>query len=111
MKKIYQKHGDGIQEDPNLVIEFDPLFKSVLGTGINRRELLKVGAALGGAAMAQPTFAAKRKWDPVIKIGYIPITDAAALLIAHDLGFFKNEGIDSRLGLLACPAVLQKFFR
>ena len=95
MKEIYKKHGDGIQEDPDLVIEYDPLFKGVLGTGINRRELLKVGAALGGAAMSMPAFAAKKKWDPVIKIGYIPITDAAALLIAHDQGFFKNEGIDS----------------
>lgn len=99
MKKIYQKHGDGIQtDDPRLAIEYDPLFKGVLGTGINRRELLQVGglAALGGGAGAlpMPTFA-KKKWDPVIKIGYIPITDAAALLIAHDLGYFKDEGIDS----------------
>ena len=100
MKKIYEKHGDGIQnDDPRLAIEFDPLFKGVLGTGINRRELLQVGglAALGGGASAlpMPTFAAKKKWDPVIKIGYIPITDAAALLIAHDQGYFKDEGIDS----------------
>ncbi|MDE0250492.1 MAG: ABC transporter substrate-binding protein [Gammaproteobacteria bacterium] len=100
MKKIYDKHGDGIQnDDPRLAIEFDPLFKGVLGTGINRRELLQVGglAALGGGASAlpMPTFAAKKKWDPVIKIGYIPITDAAALLIAHDQGYFKDEGIDS----------------
>ncbi len=100
MKKIYEKHGDGIQnDDPRLAIEYDPLFKGVLGTGINRRELLQVGglAALGGGASAlpMPTFAAKKKWDPVIKIGYIPITDAAALLIAHDQGYFKDEGIDS----------------
>ena len=96
MKEIYKKHGEGIQEDPNLVIEYDPLFKGVLGTGINRRELLQMGAAgaLGGAAM--PAFSAKRKWDPVVNICYIPITDAAALLIAHDLGFFKDEGIDSK---------------
>ena len=96
MKKIYEKHGDGIQnDDPNLALEFDPLFKGVLGTGINRRELLQVGAAMGTAGMTMPAFAAKKKWDPVIKIGYIPITDAAALLIAHDLGYFKEEGLDS----------------
>lgn len=96
MKKIYQKHGDGIQEDPNLVLEYDPLFRGVLGTGINRRELLRMGAAAGlSAAFPWPTFAAKRKFDPVVKIGYIPITDAAALLVAHELGLFKEEGIDS----------------
>ena len=96
MKEIYKKHGDGIQEDPNLVIEYDPLFKGVLGTGINRRELLQLGAAgaLGGAC--NPVFSAKAKWDPVVNICYIPITDAAALLIAHDQGFFKDEGIDSK---------------
>lgn len=96
MKKIYQKHGDGIQEDPNLVVDYDPLFRGVLGTGINRRDFLTMGglAALSGAAAPLPTFAAK-EWDPVVKICYIPITDAAALLVAHELGLFKEEGIES----------------
>ena len=97
MKKIYDKHGDGIiHDDPKLAIEYDPTFKGILGTGINRRELLQVGglAALSGS-LPMPAFAAKAKWDPVIKICYIPITDAAALLIAHDQGYFKDEGIDS----------------
>ncbi len=95
MKKIYQKHGDTIQ-DPKLVLDYDPLFKGVLGTGINRREFLALGAlaALSGG-MPAPLFAQEKKWNPVVKIGYIPITDAAALLVAHELGFFKNEGIDS----------------
>ena len=98
MKEIYKKHGDGIQyDDPKLAIEYDPLFKGVLGTGINRRELLQLGsmAALGGS-LSMPAFAAKKKWDPVVNICYIPITDAAALLIAHDQGYFKDEGIDSK---------------
>ncbi len=95
MKKVYQRHGDGIREDSDLVLEYDPLFKGVLGTGINRRDFLAMGglAALSGA-MPFPTFA-KKKWDPVVKICYIPITDAAALLVAHELGLFKAEGIDS----------------
>ena len=38
----------------------------------------------------------KKKFDPVINICYIPITDAAALLVAHELGFFKEEGIESK---------------
>jgi len=98
MKKIYTKHGDGIQ-DPNLVLEYDPLFRGVLGTGIDRRDFLKMGslglAAAGGLLPSAETFAQEKKWDPTVKIGYIPITDSAALLVAHELGFFKKEGIDS----------------
>jgi hypothetical protein len=77
--KDYKKHGDGIN-DPNLVIDYDPLFSSVLGTGVNRRELLKWGSlgALAGLAPTSATFAQEKKWDPTVRIGYIPITDAAA---------------------------------
>ncbi|MCG6936471.1 MAG: ABC transporter substrate-binding protein [Proteobacteria bacterium] len=96
MKKIYQQHGDGIQEDPNLVIDYDPLFENVLGSGVNRRDFLKMGAA-GALSSVLPSsaFAVDKKWDPVVKIGYIPITDSAALLVAHEMGYFKEEGIDS----------------
>lgn len=95
---------DGM-EDPNLRLDFDPLFSSVLGTGVSRRDLLKMAglAALGGMGgmlASRTTHAAPQKkftkpFDPVLKIGYIPITDAATLLVAHELGFFKKEGIDS----------------
>ncbi len=83
--------------DPNLALDYDPLFSSVLGTGVSRRSLLKVAglAALGGLLRSAPSFAAKKIFDPVIRIGYLPITDAAALLVAHEMGFFKQQGIDS----------------
>jgi len=92
----YQKHGDGIQ-DPKLVLDYDPLFSGVLGTGVNRRNLLKLGslAALGGLLPSATSFAQEKKWDPTIQIGYLPITDASALLVAHEMGFFKKEGIES----------------
>lgn len=95
MKKKYDKHWDEIR-DPDLALQYDPLFQSVLGTGVDRRDFIKIGAAAAMSSMA-PSFswAKAKKWDPVIKIGYIPITDAAALLVAHELGFFKKEGIDS----------------
>lgn len=96
MKKIYRQHGDGVQ-DPGLVMPSDPLFRDVLGSGVNRRDFLKAGVAAAAAA-ALPfsgSAFAKKKWDPVIKLGYIPITDAAALLVAHEMGFFKKQGIDS----------------
>ncbi len=28
-----------------------------------------------------------------MRIGYLPITDATALLVAHGMGFFKDEGL------------------
>ena len=97
MKEIYKKHGEGIQPDSKLAIEYDPLFKGVLGTGVNRRELLQLGgmAALG-SSLPMPSWAAAKKFNPVVNICYIPITDAAALLIAHDQGYFKDEGIESK---------------
>ena len=41
MKKIYKQHGDGIQ-DPDLVVEYDPKFKGILVSGVNRREMLEM---------------------------------------------------------------------
>ncbi len=63
--------------------------------GVSRRSLLSAAglAALGGA-LASPRVYAK-SFDPVVRIGYIPITDATALLIAHEKGYFKKEGLDS----------------
>ena len=95
----YRKHGDVIN-DPGLVIDHDPLFRGVLGTAVDRREFLKLAGCLGlvatGSLMpSAATFAYEKKWDPVVKIGYLPITDAAALLVAHEDGFFKRQGIDS----------------
>lgn len=96
MKRIYDKYGDGV-DDPNLVMQTDPLFRDVLGSGVTRRSFLKTSiAAAAAAAVPYSALAAKqKKWDPTIRLGYIPITDAAALLTAHEMGFFKKEGIDS----------------
>ncbi|MBI1284227.1 MAG: twin-arginine translocation signal domain-containing protein [Thiobacillus sp.] len=92
----YKTHGDGIV-DQDLLLDHDPRFSSILGTGVNRRSFLKAGAAMAalGGMMPTPSFAAEKKFDPVVKLGYIPITDAAALLVAHEMGYFKAEGLDS----------------
>lgn len=91
-----KKYAYGI-DDPELVVDYDPLFSGVLGTSVSRRDLLKLGgaAALSSLVPSAATFAQEKKWDPVVRIGYIPITDSAALLVAHELGFFKQQGIDS----------------
>lgn len=95
--------------DPNLAINFDPLFSPALGTGVSRRDLLKMAGlaalgAMGGMMSSRSVFAQQRQtdggrftkpFDPVLKIGYIPITDAATLLVAHEMGFFKKQGIES----------------
>ena len=62
---------------------------------MKRREFLTGLASAGVAAsMALPGLSRAASWkDPVLKIGYIPITDAAPLLIAHSKGMFQKVGI------------------
>ncbi len=85
--------------DPKLVPDTgDDHLSSVIHTGLSRRTLLKASAsalaAFGGALPSMHAYAEK-KFDEVVRIGYLPITDAAALLIAHEKGFLKKEGLDS----------------
>jgi NitT/TauT family transport system substrate-binding protein len=61
-------------------------------TDISRREFLRLSALLTGAAVLGPG----RIWaaeDETVRIGYLPITDSAPLLIAHANGLFEAEGI------------------
>jgi len=51
------------------------------------------GVAAAVAAGARRARAAAA--DPVVRIGYIPITDATALLVAHAKGFFRDEGLEA----------------
>jgi NitT/TauT family transport system substrate-binding protein len=66
------------------------------GTSLNRRMFLKAGAAAGvGAMMPWGQAWPDKPKDEVVRVGYIPITDAAALLIAYDKGFYKEQGLDA----------------
>lgn len=70
---------------------------------LDRRTFLKRGGAITiGAGLCSSfmpnnflsPFSAYADSNPQeLKIGYIPITDAAPLLIAYSLGFFKDEGL------------------
>jgi NitT/TauT family transport system substrate-binding protein len=64
--------------------------------GVSRREVLD-GLAAGGLAAslaAWPKSAfADAPDDDIVRIGYLPITDATALLVAHAKGFFEAEGL------------------
>ncbi len=71
-----------------------------LSSGHTRRQTLDMlaagalwaafGSLLGG--YPNPALAAS---DDVVRIGYLPITDATALLVAYAKGFFRDEGLDA----------------
>lgn len=52
-----------------------------------------LAAAMGGLSMPSNVMASDKPFDEVVKIGYLPITDASALLVAHGMGFFEEEGL------------------
>ena len=66
----------------------------------SRRNTLDMMAAGGlmaalGPMLSQLSSPALAADDEVVKIGYLPITDATALLVAHAMGYFKDEGLDA----------------
>ena len=83
----------------------------------DRRSLLKIGAAAAGAAAITgfgeaPANAAS--WSDklgTLKIGYLPITDASPLLIAHARGFLQNNGVsvDKPTLFRSWPSIAEAF--
>ncbi|MCA1792414.1 MAG: ABC transporter substrate-binding protein [Desulfobacteraceae bacterium] len=60
-------------------------------SAITRRQFLQTAAtACSSLAFARTVSAKKRK----LRLGYLPITDATPLLVAHGLGYFSREGLD-----------------
>ncbi|MDN3987515.1 ABC transporter substrate-binding protein [Zwartia vadi] len=63
----------------------------------SRRDWLKLASLLtvAGAAplLSAARAAAQNNPDQPVKIGYLPITDAAPLLIAHHNGYFQDAGV------------------
>lgn len=69
------------------------------GCGLTRRDFLRL-SALATAAVASPLLSAgdavaqtRRGDDVPVRIGYLPITDATPLLVAHARGLFEAEGL------------------
>lgn len=50
-------------------------------------------AGLSGLLASLPRMSYAQS-DEVVRIGYLPITDATALLVAHAEGYFQDEGLD-----------------
>lgn len=68
--------------------------------GITRRHTLDMLAAGGlwaglGSLIGGYPSPARAAEDDVVRIGYLPITDATVLLVAHAMGFFKDEGLEA----------------
>lgn len=67
------------------------------GPDRSRREFLKLSAlfSLGGALPLLESLRARAAAEPdaPVRIGYLPITDAAPLLVAHHNGLFEAEGL------------------
>lgn len=65
-------------------------------TPISRRRSLDLLAAGGLAALLAGTGGrrAQAAPDDKLRIGYLPITDATALLVAHAKGFYQDEGLE-----------------
>ncbi|CAM5792903.1 ABC transporter substrate-binding protein [Castellaniella caeni] len=76
---------------------FDTCCATDAGTQARRREFLKL-SALFTAAGALPFVQAGRlahaaEPDAPVRIGYLPITDATPLLVAHHNGLFAKQGL------------------
>lgn len=69
----------------------NPLDKLSEDLPVSRRDFLRLSALLTGS-MALPQLARANPNDPV-RIGYLPITDASPLLIAHTRQLFEKEGL------------------
>ncbi|MCC7252493.1 ABC transporter substrate-binding protein [Hyphomicrobium sp.] len=69
----------------------------------SRRDVMKLSALLtaGGALPFLNAFEARAQApDEPVKIGYLPITDATPLLVAHANGYFEAEGIKAEKPVL-----------
>eukprot|EP01136_Pigoraptor_vietnamica_P033437 Opistho-1_new@96302 len=69
-----------------------------------RRDFLKLSALLtaGGALPLLNSLNARAASEPnaPVRIGYLPITDATPLLVAHNNGLFEAEGIKAERPVL-----------
>lgn len=60
---------------------------------LSRRDFLRLSALLTGAAALPKLARAANPNDPV-RIGYLPITDASPLLVAHSKKLFEAQGLE-----------------
>ncbi|MGA3127166.1 MAG: ABC transporter substrate-binding protein [Candidatus Korobacteraceae bacterium] len=61
--------------------------------GINRRDFLKLTSTLSAGALVGLFACHKAVAEQPVRIGYLAITDATPLLVAHSRGLYKAEGL------------------
>ncbi|WP_441520416.1 ABC transporter substrate-binding protein [Bradyrhizobium sp. 2TAF24] len=70
---------------------------------ISRRDMIKLSALLtasGALPLLRAYESRAQEADAPVRIGYLPITDATPLLVAHGKGFFEAEGIKAEKPVL-----------
>lgn len=60
---------------------------------LSRRDFLRLSALLTGS-LALPQLARAANPDDPVRIGYLPITDASPLLVAHSKKLFEAQGLE-----------------
>jgi NitT/TauT family transport system substrate-binding protein len=69
----------------------------------SRRDIVKLSAlftAAGALPLLRSHEARAQEPDEPVRIGYLPITDATPLLVAHGKGFFEAEGVKAEKPVL-----------
>jgi NitT/TauT family transport system substrate-binding protein len=69
----------------------------------SRRDLMKLSAILtasGSLPLLRAHEARAQEKDAPVRIGYLPITDATPLLVAHGKGYFEAEGLQAEKPVL-----------
>jgi NitT/TauT family transport system substrate-binding protein len=61
--------------------------------GINRRDFLKLTSTLSAGALLGLSACHKAVTEQPVRVGYLAITDAAPLLVAHSRGLYTAEGL------------------
>jgi len=76
--------------------ELDYIAKHEMSRRDFMMDMLAAGGLAAGSVLPGMAFGAGQMQvpkDEVVRIGYLPITDATALLVAHGMGFFEEEGL------------------
>lgn len=76
----------------------DKMFEQLISDGeaLDRRcflDKMAAGGLAAAATVAMPSISQAATKDEVVRIGYLPITDATALLVAHAKGYFEEQGL------------------
>jgi len=94
------------------------VMKGIFGTDINRRRFLAAvgsGTALAAISQVLPLAAAKEAFAQApgplekkdLKIGFIPITCATPIIMAHPMGFYSRNGLNAQVVRTAGWAVIR----